>query len=364
MSLPVLVNSLFLFPSGGTPSGRTAGLVPVPVPPNLLYIDLGNNNPSGLATADAFGGYTPPVASGFLVGGICYDGSNVWTGQMDNGINPPFTEQSQFTQWDDATLMPLASVDIPSTLGNGSVPCDVVVWNFKVWMLANTTGTGPAQLVANDLTTIPMLPFAAVSDFSRLLSANGHLYYFDTEYVGSVGTIFLIVDGATKIATSLPVPSPPASVPINGVAGVAWDGTNMWVTIPTSSAIAKVAPDGTVLNIYTANVPEACRAIAVDFNHNVWVGNATSTGPALPIVLALFDLNGNFLTSFGYGFDTAGIFNIVSDSNTGSVWVSYFNGSPTRQLDQYQFPAPANGGAWEGTHVGFWGSGHVGGGTK
>lgn len=329
MPLPVLVNTIPLSPDGAFPSAQGAGMVPIPS--NLLAVDMGDVNPSGIGLADTSGGFTSPNSTGFSNGGICFDGTNAWTGQMSG--SPAF---SQFTKWDDSTLLPITSVDIASSAGNGNVPCDVALWNGKVWMLANTTGVNPPQLVANDLSTTPLRPSAPINDFSHLLSANGHLYYFDTE---NSTTIFLVVDGVTIIPTSLPVSGSPD--PYLGVAGTAWDGTHIWVTIPSANQIAKLLPDGTIVAQYTVNVPVSCNAVAIDFNGNVWVGNRSNGAGALSIELAVFDLNGNLQTSFSYGFNQPGIGNIVSDSNTQSVWVTYYTGvvPPTHQIDQYQYPA-------------------------
>ena len=98
--------------------------------------------------------------------------------------------------------------------------------------------------------------------------------------------------------------------------GTAWDGTHIWVTLPTSNAIAKLQTDGTIVATYTVNVPASPTHIAVDFTGLVWVGNSSNGGGALPINLVLFDLTGTMQTSFAYGFTNAGITDIVSDPFT------------------------------------------------
>jgi hypothetical protein len=358
MALPVLVNSLALLPSSSVVSARTAGMVPLPT--DLLYIYLGFAAANGLATANATGSYTAPVSSGFLVGGICFDGANVWTADND-GISPPFGISQTFTQWNDSTRLPITTITLAATTGNGSTSGDCVAWNGKVWQLANTTGTGPPQLIANDLSTIPLLPFAAVMDDSRLLVAGGHLYYFETELVLGSPVIYLIVDGITKIATTLPATNLP--VAINGVAGTAWDGTNIWVALPTSNQIAKVQTDGTVLALYSAGVPPSPWAIAVDFTGLVWLGNFENGGGTVAAALALFDLTGALQTTFAYG-TIAGIGNIVSDSFTDSIWVVWHPPGTVEQLDQYQFPAGPAAGKFVGTFVGILTAGNIAGGTR
>lgn len=358
MALPVLVNSLFLFPPGVVVSLLTAGMVPTPA--GLLFINVGLTSENGIATADAFGNYTAPNSTGFNPGGICFDGANVWTA-VNDAISPPFGNSQTFTQWDDATLLPITTITLAATTGNGTTSGDCVVWNGKVWQLANTDGTGPPQLIANDLSTIPRLPVAAVTDVSRLLVAGGHLYYFQTEVLAGIATIYLIIDGVTKIATTLPASTDP--VPINGVAGTAWDGSEIWVTLPTQNEFGTVKIDGTVDTIYSFII-DSPTTIAVDFAGNIWVGNSSNSLPAIPIDLVVFNQNVGIVASFGYGVTNLGITNIVSDSFTHSIWVAYFTGGATRQLDQYQYPAAGTSGKFVGTFVGILTPGNIAGGTR
>lgn len=364
MALPSLVNTYSLSPGPASTSAETAGMVPTPA--KKLYVDMASISAAGIAEIDAnTNTYTaPPGINVNGVGGICFDGTNVFTGQSDGGI----PQTMDFTEWNATTLLPTASTPISASTGNGKSSGDCVSWAGSIWQLANTSGVGPvAQLVSIAGGSEPMVPATAPPGFngynvSRMIVAGGHLYYFQMISTVAGGPVTsLVVDGVSFIATSLPSAN---SGLYPAVDGIAFDGVDLWVTLPTQNAIAKVSTAGAVLSIVTTNVPQGPTAIAVDFMGNIWVGNSNPFGAAIPISLVVFDSTATMLTSFSYPMTNNGIANIVADSFSSSIWVAYSRGVFGFAVDQYQFLAPAATGKWHGTFVGFGGSGQAIGGNN
>jgi hypothetical protein len=352
--LPSLVNTYLVAPPPATTSAQTAGMVPLAS--KKLYLGV------ALAEIDAVTNTYTPAPSPQLPGGICFDGADIWTGEQSLA-GPPF--EMEFTQWNAGTLLPVTTIGLASTSGNGRTSGDCVPWGGKIWQLANTNGTGPvAQLIAQDLTTFPRNPAVAppgfnAYDVSRMIVAGGHLYYF--QMIGTVlggQIISLVVDATTYIPTALPSV---LSTNLPAVDGIAFDGTDIWATLPSQNMIARVSIGGAVLATYTVNVPSSPTAIAVDFQGTVWVGNSNPGAAAIPINVVLFDLTGTMLFSFPYGVSSVGIKNIVSDAFSKSIWVSYRGAQ--NDVDQYQYPAAGAGGRFHGTFVGFVTAGQFGGGT-
>ena len=126
MALPVLVNSLPLLPDHSVVSALTAGMVPTPA--RACFTSIWESRPRADWPPQTPSEHTPPqcpLASSQA--SICFDGANVWTADNDN-IGAPFTNSQTFTQWDDATLLPITTITLASTTGNGTTSGDCVVW--------------------------------------------------------------------------------------------------------------------------------------------------------------------------------------------------------------------------------------------
>ena len=142
------------------------------------------------------------------------------------------------------------------------------------------------------------------------------------------------------------------------IGGLCFDGTQLWIDDRTNRTLNTVNLSGVVTGTFTGNL-QISGPLVFDGTY-IWELDYGG-------ILNIFALDGTQLTSIGVptvGIGTPSFIANDPGEGPGFVWVTFAGGAPTVQ--QYQFiPAPVKtGGVFEGTHVGFFGAGKFGGGTK
>jgi hypothetical protein len=136
---------------------------------------------------------------------------------------------------------------------------------------------------------------------------------------------------------------------VTGFGGIILAGANLWATDRVSNQLYKLDLLGNVVSTFPMTVSGQPGPLAFDGTF-LW---ALDFGGGVGV----YDLTGAFLGLAGIAGSAQWI---ACDGTPAEAWVSM--GGPD-QVENFLF-TPLGGGHFEGTHVGFFGAGKVGGGTK
>lgn len=205
---------------------------------------------------------------------------------------------------------------------------------------ANPNGDYISQMhLAGLIANIPNGGAAPVQTSTPLVSALGDIWYVNA----NAGTFhFRNLSGGVDVVL--------AGV-VDGSSGLCFDGTDFWYSDVTHGRLVKISPAGTILGSFAVTGLPGSLFFGGGF---IWLVTVTLAS------LQIWDLTGTLVDSFSLAAFGQPTFVALA---TGIPFVSVQGGAFSGIL-QFAFLSPAVGGVFEGTHVGFWGNGHVGGGTK
>jgi len=239
----------------------------------------------------------PFAVQSIQISGIFYDGQNIWVGVALNTL--PFVllkvRESDVTVLSYIYLLPLG-------IHEGSVPGGIAFDGKYIWVAVAGTDHFIARYGASN------------SQLQAVLNLNGNSPVLASDGVdvwaagNDTGTVTR-GNPATNSGSTFNVGSGAQSAP----SGLAFDGTNMWVSLFGDNSVTKLALDGSVLGTYSVGSHPG--PLVFD-GVNIWVGNAGSNS-----VTKLRASDGSVLGTFGVSaspislvFDGANIWVGCSDS--------------------------------------------------
>ena len=199
----------------------------------------------------------PFVVQSIEQSGLFYDGQNLWVGVSLNGL--PFVILK--VRASDASVLSYIYV-LQLGVHGGSVPGGIAFDGKYIWVAVAGTDHFIAKYGA------------ANAGIQAIFNLNGNTPVLATDGANlwcagnDTGTVTRI-NAATNAFATFNVGSGSQSAP----SGLAFDGTNMWITAFADNAVIKMALDGSVLGTYS--VGSGPKSLVFD-GANMWVANTGS----------------------------------------------------------------------------------------